>query len=159
MDVRVGDPVDVDREDRAGREVDLVVAAQAVAGGVDGRVEDRRRIEDVGVAGQGEVVGDVERGRDRVVRRVRSQRGVAGAEARARRRVALVGEVAEQDVVAAAAGDDVVAALPGQHVGRVVAGQPVVEPRAGEVLDGDIACRRRTRRPASVSLTPLAASA
>ena len=47
----------------------LVISALAVSGGVDGRMKDRRRIEDVRVAGQGKVVRDVERGRDRVVRR------------------------------------------------------------------------------------------
>ena len=56
MDIRIGNSVDVDRDDRAGRQIDLVVSALAVSGGVDGRMEDRRRIEDVRVAGQGEVV-------------------------------------------------------------------------------------------------------
>ena len=138
MDVRIGNSVDVDRDDRAGRQIDLVVSALAVSGGVDGRMKDRRRIEDIGVAGQGEVVGDVERGCDRVVRRVRSQRGVAGSQARAWRRVALIGEIAEQGVVAAAAVDRVVPALAGQYIGCAIAGQSVIAARTGKIFDGDI---------------------
>ena len=51
MDIRVGDPVDVDRDDRAGGQIDAVVSSQAVPGSVDGRMKDRCRIEDIGVAG------------------------------------------------------------------------------------------------------------
>ena len=83
-----------------------------------------------------------------------SERGVAGSHAGARRRVALVGEIAEQGIVAAAAVDHVVAALAGQHVGRAVAGQPVVVRRTCQIFDRDVVSPPDPP-PASVSLTPL----
>ncbi len=138
--------------------IDLVISALAVSGGVDGRMKDGCRVEDIGIAGQGEVVGDVERGRDRVVRRVRSERGVAGAHARAWRRVALIGKIAEQGVVAAAAVDRVVAALAGQHVGRTIAGQPVIDPDPAR-FSMETYVSPPDLPPVRLSLTPLAASA
>ena len=138
MNIGVGNAIDVDGDDRSSRQIDLVEPAQSVSGGVDGRMKCRRRVEDVRIACERKVVGDVERGCDRVVRGVRSQRGVAGAEARPWRRFAMIGEISEQDVIAPVAPDRVVSALPGQHVCGVVPGKLIVEARASEVLDRDI---------------------
>ena len=59
MDIGIGNVVDIDGDDRPGRKIDAVIAALAVPGRIDRGMQGRRRIEDVGIFGQREVVGDV----------------------------------------------------------------------------------------------------
>ena len=136
MHVGIGDIVDVDRQDRARRQVDAVISRLAIAGGVDGRVQHRRRIKDVRVIGQREIVAEVKGCRDRIVGRVGPQRGIAAAHARRFDGDAIrQREIADQRVIAARADQRVIAALSDQHIGLAIALNPVIMARGAEVFD------------------------